>query len=231
ESQGLLAINFLITKWSGKRRRLEPFQERYGLRAASMPDEEVVKGVALELGMTAVDMPRILDPEEDIRQRLATAEKLFEEDYDFVHLHTKEPDFTSHWNDPLKTMEALETWDRGFSDYWERLGRDDELLTILTSDHTTPSKWMGLKPGDFNDQHAGEPCPITIKGRHVRRDQINEAGERPAAAGGLGLVRGGELMDLILSLTDRTNLYGMRPTPRTHKHRPRDVEPFQVSQE
>ncbi len=229
EAQGLAPINFLISKWSGKRRRLEPFMERYGLRAASLPDEEVVAGMVSELGMDVVEMPRIMDPEKDIRDRLSKAEELFSQGYDFVHLHTKEPDFTSHWNDPCKTMEALEAWDRGFSQYWERLGRDEELLTILTSDHTTPSQWQDMKPGDFNDQHSGEPCPITIKGRHVRRDRVDRAGERAAAGGDLGLVRGGELIDLILSLTDRTNLYGMRPTPRTHKYRPRSVEPFQIS--
>ncbi|MFQ5933623.1 MAG: hypothetical protein ACE5KI_03160 [Dehalococcoidia bacterium] len=228
QDEELMPINFLITKWSGKRRKLEPFLERYGLQAASLPDEEVVKGVVSELSMHVVDMPRIMDTEEDIRQRLSTAEKLFSQGYDFVHLHTKEPDFTSHWNDPVRTKEALDAWDRGFAFYWERLGRDDDLLTILTSDHSTPSQWLDLKPGEFNDQHAGEPCPITIKGRHVRKDDVKEAGERPAATGGLGLVRGGGLMDLMLSLTDRTNLYGMRPTPRSHNYRPREVEPFQV---
>ena len=228
-TEGLRPINFLITKWSGKRAKLEPFSERYGLRGVSIPDEEVVKGVVSELGLDAIDMPRIMDPEEDIRCRLQKAEELFDQGYDFVHLHTKEPDFTSHWNDPRKTKEALDAWDKGFGYYWERLGRDDNLLTILTSDHTTPSQWKEMKPGDFNDQHSGEPCPITIKGRHVRKDQVTVAGERSAASGGLGLVRGGELMDLKLSLTDRTNLYGMRPTPRSHKYRPREVEPFQLS--
>ncbi len=226
EAQGLAPINFLITKWSGIRTRLEPFAQKYGLRAASLPDEEVVAGVVGEMGIKAVTMARIADPEEDLRLRLQKAEELFAEGYDFIHLHTKEPDFTSHWNDPRKTKEALEAWDRGFAAYWDGLGKDQELLTILTSDHTTPSQWQDLRPGDFNDQHSGEPCPIMIRGRHVRKDQVSEAGERPAAEGGLGLVRGGEMMDLVLSLTDRTNLYGMRPTPRSHKYRPRDVEPF-----
>ena len=229
EAMGLIPINFLITKWSGKRRRLEPFSERYGFRAVSLPDEEVVAGMVSEIGMDVVEMPRIMDAEKDVYERLRKAEELFFQGYDFVHLHTKEPDFTSHWNDPIRTKEVLEAWDRGFSYYWENLGRDDYLLTVLTSDHTTPSQWGDMKPGDFNDQHAGEPCPLTIKGRHVRKDEVSRAGEGPAARGGLGLVRGGELMDLILSLTDRTNLYGMRPTPRSHKYRPGEVEPFQVS--
>ena len=221
--------NFLITKWSGKRKKLEPFVDRYGLKAASIPDEEVVKGVVSEMGINTVDLPRIMDAEEDVKDRLEVAEKLFAEGYEFVHLHTKEPDFTSHWNDPVKTKEALEAWDRGFADYWERFGGNEDLLTILTSDHTTPSKWQGLKPGDFNDQHSGEPCSMTIAGRHVRRDHVDKMGERPAATGGLGLVRGAELMDLVLALTDRTNLYGMRPTPRPRKYRPTDIEPFRIT--
>lgn len=228
QAAGEKPINFLITKWSGKRTKLEPFIERYGLRAASIPDEEVVKGIVSEMGIHTIDLPRIMDAEKDVKDRLEVAEKLFAEGYEFVHLHTKEPDFTSHWNDPVKTKESLEAWDKGFADYWRRFGGNEDLLTILTSDHTTPSKWQDLKPGDFNDQHSGEPCSMTIVGRHVRRDHVDRIGERPAATGGLGLVRGGELMDLILALTDRTNLYGMRPTPRPRKYRPTDIKPFQI---
>jgi 2,3-bisphosphoglycerate-independent phosphoglycerate mutase len=193
-----------------------------------LPDEEVVSGVVSEMGMTIVEMPRVSDAEKDVRDRLHKAEKLLAQGYDFVHLHTKEPDFTSHWNDSLRTKEALEAWDRGFATYWERLAKDTDLLTVLTSDHSTPSQWQDRKPGEFNDQHSGEPCPMTIRGRHVRKDHVTEAGERPAATGGLGLVRGGDLMDLVLSLSDRTNVCGMRPTPVPRKYRPHQVEPFTI---
>ena len=228
EKSGKTPINFLITKWSGQRIVFEPFSEKTSFKAVSMPDEEVVKGLVLEMGIKLVDIPRTIDPQENIRQRLLKAEELFSQGYDFVHLHTKEPDYTSHWSDPTKTKESLDAWDRGFARYWEVLGKDEDLLTIFTSDHSTPSQWDGMKPGDFNDQHSGEPCPLIIKGCHARRDHIDKAGERSAASGGLGLVRGGELMDIMLSLTDRTNLYGMRPTPWTRKYRPREVEPFEV---
>lgn len=228
EKLGKTPINFLITKWSGQRRIFESFSERTAFKAASMPDEEVVKGLVIEMGMKLVDIPRAIGPEENIRQRLLKAEELFSQGYDFIHLHTKEPDYISHWCNPLKTKEALESWDRGFARYWEALGKDEDLLTVFTSDHSTPSQWDGMKPGDFNDQHSGEPCPLIIKGRHVRRDSIDKVGERFAAKGGLGLVRGSELMNIMLSLTDRTNLYGMRPTPKVYRYRPREVEPFNI---
>ncbi|MFQ5878874.1 MAG: hypothetical protein ACE5IZ_01695 [Dehalococcoidia bacterium] len=120
-------------------------------------------------------------------------------------------------------MEAL---DRGFAAYWQRLAHDPDLLTIVTSDHSTPSVWAHHPPGQFIDLHSGEPCPIAIAGSHLRRDEVTTFGERPAAGGGLGHVRGPELMPLLLGLAQRTNMYGMRPTPWPHLYRPREVEPF-----
>ncbi|MEE9325516.1 MAG: alkaline phosphatase family protein [Dehalococcoidia bacterium] len=222
----LYPINFLITKWSGRRTKLEPFKDKFGLMAVSMPAEEVVKGLAAEMGMAVLDTPNELEPEVDIKERLKRAEELFSQGYEFIHLHTKEPDATSHWCDPCKTKEVIEALDRGFGYYWEHLGRDEDLVTVLTSDHTTPSAWEGFSPGDFNDQHSGEPVPLTIKGRHVRRDDVSSSGERPCSRGGLGHVRGAELMEILLSLADRTNLLGMRPTPRIRPYRPKQVEPF-----
>ncbi|MFQ5878875.1 MAG: hypothetical protein ACE5IZ_01700 [Dehalococcoidia bacterium] len=84
-------INFLITKWAGKRIPLEPFARRYGMRAASMSAEEVVTGAVMEMGLDVIHPPEEDDAERDLCQRLALAEELFAQGYDFVHLHTLPP--------------------------------------------------------------------------------------------------------------------------------------------
>ena len=225
-------INFLITKWAGPKAHYEPFAARWGMRAASLPDEEVVTGLLLEMGFH-IERVEGESPELDLRRRLERAGELFREGYEFVHLHTKYPDPMSHDNEPARCVEAIEQLDAAMEYYWETLANDGDIVTVLTTDHSTPSVWHGWPRGKFNDQHGGEPGPITIRGGNVRVDGVSEAGERPAAAaGGLGLVRGEDFMPVLLNAAERANLWEMRPTPerRPYRPRPEELEPFQLSE-
>jgi 2,3-bisphosphoglycerate-independent phosphoglycerate mutase len=224
-NEGGAAINTLLTKWTGPTPDCEPFVERWGMRPASLPDEEVVTGLVMELGF---EVCQVKDeaPETDVRRRLDEAARLLGEGYEFVHLHTKYPDPMSHRNDPPACVEAIEAVDRGFGRYWETLATDEDLLTVVTTDHTTPSVWAGWPRGVFNDQHGGEPGPLAMRGGNIRVDDIAEFGERPAARGGVGQLRGADLMPLLLAAAERTNMYEMRPTPtrRLYRPRPEDLE-------
>ena len=224
---GALPINFLITKWAGPKPSYEPFAQRWGLRPASLPDEEVVSGLMLELGFH-VEQLDDEGPEEDLRRRLARARELLAEGFEFVHLHSKYPDPMSHDNEPLRVRDAIEALDRGMEYYWRELAADPELITVLTTDHTTPSVWAHHPRGDFSDQHSGEPVPIAVRGGNVRVDGVREFGERAAGGGGLGHLRGADFMPVLLNAAERTNMYEMRPTTerRLHRPRPEDVQPF-----
>lgn len=227
ETAGLSPINFLITKWAGRRPSYEPFAERWGMRPASLPDEEVVVGLVREMGFR-VETIEGEGPESDLSRRLARAEDLLAEGYEFIHLHSKYPDPMSHDNEPLRVREAIEALDRGMEHYWRRLAGHAGLITVLTTDHTTPSVWAGHPRGRFSDQHSGEPVPLVVRGGNVRVDEVGEFGERAAARGGLGLLRGEEFMPVLLNAAERTNMYEMRPLPqrRLYRPRPEDVQPF-----
>lgn len=223
-------VNFLITKWSGPKAVYEPFRERWGMRPASLPDEEVVAGLVREMGF---DIEQVDDrePEDDLRRRLLGARELLEQGYEFVHLHTKYPDPMSHENDPRKCRDAIEALDRAMGSYWEQLAADPDLVTVLTTDHTTPSVWAAWPRGQFFDLHGGEPGPIAIRGGNVRVDGVAEFGERAATGGGLGHLRGDDFMPVLLTASERANMYEMRPMPKHRLYRPRidDVVPFDVT--
>ena len=174
-ADGASPINALITKWAGPVPVLEPFQEKWGLRPASLPDEEVVHGLMHEMGFHLVQITDA-DPETDLRNRLAEARRLLAEGYEFIHLHTKYPDPMSHDNDPPRCVEALEALDRAMADFWSEMADDLGLVTVLTTDHTTPSVWAGVPRGQFSDQHGGEPGPIAIRGGNVRVDDVTRYG-------------------------------------------------------
>lgn len=222
-------INCLITKWAGPKPSYEPFAERWGMRAASLPDEEVVSGLMIETGFRLEQIVEE-DPEGDLRRRLGRARKLLSEGFEFVHLHSKYPDPMSHDNEPLRVREAIEALDRGMGYYWQNIGGDPDLITVVTTDHTTPSVWARHARGEFSDQHGGESVPIAIRGGNVRVDSVAEFGERAAASGVLGHIRGEDFMPILLNAAERTNMYEMRPTPirRLYRPGPEQVEPLRI---
>jgi 2,3-bisphosphoglycerate-independent phosphoglycerate mutase len=223
-------INFLITKWAGPKPEYEPFAERWGMRACSLPDEEVVAGLMLELGFH-LEQIEDADPEADLRRRLTRARELFDEGYEFIHLHSKYPDPMSHDNEPLRVREAIEALDAGMESYWQVLAPDPDLITVLTTDHTTPSVWEHHPRGQFSDQHSGEEVPLVIRGGNVRVDGVKEFGERAAATGALGHLRGEDFMPVLLNAAERANMWETRPTPvrRLYRPRPDQIEPFKLS--
>ncbi|MEE8370164.1 MAG: hypothetical protein V3S00_05280 [Dehalococcoidia bacterium] len=223
-------INFLISKWAGPRPSYEPFALRWGMPAASLPDEEVVSGLMLELGFQLKQV-HDQEPEADLRRRLAQARDLLANGLEFVHLHSKYPDPMSHDNEPLRVRDAIEALDRGMEYYWQEMAADPELITVLTTDHTTPSVWANHPRRKFSDQHSGEPVPMVIRGGNVLVDEIGEFGERAATRGGLGFLRGPDFMPALLAAAERTNMYETRPTPdhRLYRPRPDQVEPFSLT--
>ena len=225
-------INFLITKWAGPKPQYEPFGERWGMRAASLPDEEVVSGLMLELGFH-VEQIKDADPEADLRRRLTRAAELLSDGYEFVHLHSKYPDPMSHDNEPLRVRDAIEALDAGMETYWQLLAPGSDLVTVLTTDHTTPSVWAHHPRGGFSDQHSGEEVPLVIRGGNVRVDGVTEFGERAAASGGLGHLRGEDFMPVLVNAAERANMWETRPTPNRRLYRPRpdQVEPFKLPAE
>ena len=222
-------INFLISKWAGPKPSYEPFQQRWGMRPASLPDEEVVSGLMLELGFH-VEQIEDADPEKDLRRRLARTRDLFAEGYEFIHLHSKYPDPMSHDNEPLRVRDAIEALDAGMDAYWRDLADDPHLVTVLTTDHTTPSVWANHPRGQFSDQHSGEEVPLAIRGGHIRVDGVTEFGERSAATGVLGHLRGEDFMPVLMNAAERTNMWEMRPTPHKRLYRPPpdEIEPFRL---
>ncbi|MGH2347880.1 MAG: hypothetical protein ACRDFT_00275, partial [bacterium] len=222
-------VNFLITKWAGPKPDYEPFEQRCGMRAASLPDEEVVSGLMLSLGFH-LEQIEDADPEGDLRARLTRAGELLAEGYEFIHLHSKYPDPMSHDNEPLRVRDAIEALDAGMDTYWRDLAPDPDLVTVLTTDHTTPSVWAHHPRGKFSDQHSGEEAPIAIRGGNVRVDAVSEFGERAAAAGALGHLRGEDFMPVLLTAAERTNMWETRPTPirRLYRPRPDQIEPFRL---
>jgi 2,3-bisphosphoglycerate-independent phosphoglycerate mutase len=214
-------INFLLTKWAAVRPDVQPFLEQNGLRAASVENYPLYIGIARVCGMTPVTVPQHAEVGADFREKLQAAERLFQQGYEFVHLHSKGPDVAAHQKDPLGKRDAIAAIDSVLDPVVKLVGSEADLLVVITGDHATPSSGPLI--------HSGEAVPLLIAGgANVLVDDVEEFNERAAIHGGLGRVYGVDLMPILLNLTDRIRLHGMRHHPQVRPYWPRQGDPFTV---
>ncbi len=208
--------NFLATQRCGRRRVIEPFPVRWGLRAQVIASVSLLRGLAHEVGMDFVRMPDGSDPGSDLRQRIRIA--LSDDSHDFFHVHTKTPDEAGHKGSAKTKKNVIAALDRGMDELARAVAERDDLLVIVTSDHSTPC--------DSPLVHSGECVPLTMAGSTARMDRIDRFDEISAATGCLGLLRGGEVMRMVLNLTNRAALAGHHMGNRIRPYVSDDYAPF-----
>ena len=220
EANDLPTANFLATQRCGRRIVQESFDDRWGLKGMMIASGSVYGGLAHEIGLTFVQAEDGSDPGEDLRERIRLA--LADPSHDFIHVHTKVPDEAAHTGDPQKKEAAIAALDRGLDEVIKAVERKDDLLVAITADHSTPSMSPLI--------HSGEPVPVALVGPTVRRDEVDAFDEVSAAVGCLGLLRGQELMLMILNYADRSALLGHRLDREERPYVPRRYEPFKLTE-
>lgn len=219
QKEGRPMLNGLVTQRAGRLRKVTPFTEKWGLRGLSIASGIVYHGLAGYLGMEVHKVADTRHPGRDLAERLELALTGLK-DHDFIHVHTKMPDQAAHTKDPFYKTRILELLDQGIGTVLPALTAGPELLIVVAADHSTPSTGPLI--------HSGEPVPLVFYGPGIRRDPVRHYDEVSAAAGALGMVRGKELMYLILNHLDRAKLQGLRDTPVDRPYWPGGAEKFRV---
>jgi 2,3-bisphosphoglycerate-independent phosphoglycerate mutase len=189
----------LIMKWPSEAAAVEAFAERHGMRAAAVVSSPCFQGMGTLLSMR-VETAEDGDAEAELRAKMGIARDLFREGWEFVFVHTKQADEAAHGGDPAAKKEVIASMDRALSgcdDMW----RDEELLAVITCDHSTPTTL------DSRVIHGGDPVPLLFHAATVRRDGLVLFDEVAAAGGGMGQLRGKDLMPMILYLARRADFY------------------------
>ena len=186
--------NFLVTQRCGKRHAQKVFEELWGLKGLLIASGSIYTGLANEVGMDYLKVKYSGDCYRDLVERIAIA--LDDNEHNFIHVHTKAPDEAAHKGTPLHSKEIISELDKGFSDLIKELKKRDDILLAVTADHSTPSDSCLI--------HSGEPVPVIITGRNVRRDNVQQFDEINASNGCLGFLRGKELMMMLLNYADRS---------------------------
>jgi 2,3-bisphosphoglycerate-independent phosphoglycerate mutase len=204
-------VDVVLSKWAGTPTAPPAFGERHGLDACSLTPKPVLSGLAETLSMDVTTPAKAYD--ERAADVLAAVG-----DYEFVHAHYPEPDEVSHAAGPAEKRDELEAIDASLAPVADRALEDGSLVTVVTADHTTPS--------NEDVVHSGDPVPVTMVGETVRSDDVERAGERPAARGGVGRIRGRDLLRLSRAAADRVLLDGLRRTPASRDYPNETLQPL-----
>jgi len=196
QQQGKPLANYLLVRGAGYYKKIDKFEERYGLRACAIAGGGLYKGIGAFTGMDVFKVAGATGlPNTDIAAKFTAALKALAGAYDFAFVHIKAADTFGEDGDFQGKLEFIEKIDAAAG-----LLLDAPHLLVLTADHSTP---CALK------KHSGDPVPLMMVGDGlVRTDDVTAFGERPCAQGALGRLTGLQLMPEIINLLGLAKLIG-----------------------
>jgi len=195
-ANGELPGNYLLVRGAGQYKKVDSFEERYGLRACCIAGGGLYKGVGAYLGMTVFDVPgatALPDTDVEAKFRLAVESQA---EYNFVFVHVKATDSLAEDGNWQGKKEFIEKIDRAVPILD---GRTDDTLLVWTADHSTACEMKA---------HSADPVPVMFNGRSVRVDKVAAFNERACTAGGLGYIVGLDLMPQVQNLLGKLHLVG-----------------------
>ncbi len=179
--RGLPPANAVLLRDAGDRLPpAEPFAEKFGLRAASIVEMVVERGIARALGINDVPVEVEGRDRRDLLREEALKALEAARSHDLVYVHLKGPDEPGHDGDFEGKVKAIEEIDKYFfSTLLDKL--DFDAAFVITSDHATP--WH-LRA------HSGDPVPLLVSHESLGRGP-GRLSELACRGGSLGVVEGG----------------------------------------
>ena len=186
---GEAQANGVLLRGFSTRPSIDAFSERFRLNALGVAIYPMYRGAARLVGMEVLE-----DAGKDLGDQIDLVEKKLG-DHDFFFIHTKAPDTAGHTGDFAKKVHALEEIDRHIPAL-EELGFD---VLAITGDHSTPC---------IRKEHSWHPVPLLIHSKFTIPVAEASFSERGVLKGDLGVVRGPELMALLLAHAGRLDKFG-----------------------
>jgi 2,3-bisphosphoglycerate-independent phosphoglycerate mutase len=197
-AENQLPANVVIPWSAGKMPAIQPFDEKYGLKAACVAGANLIKGIAKLSNMSIIDVPEATGDVDTNTLAKANAALKAAEKNDFVLVHVEGPDEASHAGNLQAKISIIRKIDAMVGSNIDSVGLA-ECVVVLLADHATSLK---LK------KHTGDAVPISIASTEVTHDNVNCYNERAACQGGLCRIRGEHVMPLILNLLGKPEKLG-----------------------
>lgn len=188
-SRGQLPATDIWPFWPGVAPSgLTPFAELRGVRAAMTSGVDLLNGLAVLFGIDRLSIAGVTDGADNDYAAQVEGALLALRDHDLVIVHVESPDEEGHGGNRDGKIAAIEAIDR------EVIARirayEGELRILCMPDHPTP---IALKT------HVGEPVPFLLAGSGVTPNGAMAFDEAAAAATGLLVDPGRDVMRLLLA--------------------------------
>lgn len=166
--------NIILIRSIGRKKDVESFQDRFGLKACCIAGIPIAKGVARFLGMDIIEVEEASGmPDTNLKGKMDAAEKKLNE-YDFVFVHINGTDILSHDGKPDEKRKMIEKIDKEMG----RFMNSKRLVFIITCDHRTASD-----PGYKSYRHTHDPVPFLISGNNIQPNRVERFDEKSCEGG------------------------------------------------
>ena len=191
--KGLNKANSLWFWGAGTKPSLENFQEKTGLSGAVISAVDLLKGIALGAGMTAIDVPGANGSLHTNYEGKAQAavDALLKQGKDYVYVHVEAPDEMGHQGSIEKKIKAIEALDsRVIQPIFQQMEASQEPYRMLIMpDHPTPIRLR---------THTADPVPYILFDSQKRRKSMEHYTEKAAAATGVYQPEGWRLLEQLI---------------------------------
>ena len=152
---GEITANSIWLWGQGKKPRLDPFSELYGIKGSVISAVDLIKGIGILAGMESIEVPGATGYVDTNYENKAAYAVEALKNSDFVYLHVEAPDESSHEGSLEKKLQAISDLDiRLLAPLLKGLNENFPAYRILVMpDHPTPIR---LKT------HTAEPVPFMI---------------------------------------------------------------------
>ncbi len=197
KQKGLPPANAILPRGAGRFPNIPLVGKKWGVEFAAIAGVALIKGICRSMGMEVLEVEGATGGlDTDVEAKVSAAVEALER-YDVVVVNIKATDVAAHDRKPELKRDVIERIDRSLGLLREQVRKD--WIVAVTGDHSTP-----CETGD----HSADPVPLLVSGESVRRDNVRTFDEITAAHGGLGRLRGVDLMPLLLDLANRAKKFG-----------------------
>ena len=189
-AEGKRPANSLWFWGEGTKPRFDRLEKLYGVQGGVVCAVDLIKGLGLCAGMEA---PAVAGATggmvTDYRGKADMALKLLREGCDLVYIHIEAPDECSHHGNCQGKIAAIEAIDREILGHIQKELEGEPYRILLLPDHPTPIARM---------THTAEPVPFVLFDSREKGEKSRRYTEKEAAASGLHLPLGHELMKALI---------------------------------
>lgn len=174
----------------GQLPKFDKFEQRFGLRGATITAVDLIRGISVLLGWDLLEVPGAtgyIDTDYAAKGHYAVNAL---DQYDIVLVHVEAPDEVSHHRNPDEKIKAIKRIDEDVvAPLWDALQRHREHRILIMPDHATSCR---------TGHHADWPVPFVIGGNDVRSVVPRQFTEAAASKSDMLIDPGHTLMDFFL---------------------------------